>query len=137
MVVNNSVKQLNANKRKIYSQSEISYSTSTCPFSLFNTQSNIFQCSIINQPPHRIGPCKLILTEPSIFDRNEIVSRYCIKCTAFIAKRFLNCRTLSSNIEYNCPKCFSIAYITFYFMHENNKSRTIKVYCYDKELKVL
>lgn len=137
-------------KREIYSQREISPSSSTdgsCSPSFFNsqqesltlnqeTQSNNFKSNILNLPKTCIGSCRLIHTVPNIFDNNDIVSGYCTKCNAFVQKCYLKFTALSSNIEYKCPKCSSIVHLTFFFimnfLYGKDESKAIEVCCYDK-----
>ncbi|XP_027842484.2 uncharacterized protein LOC114123635 [Aphis gossypii] len=143
-------KDISLYERKIFSQREISPSSSTdgsCSPSFFNTepellissqetQSNNFKSNILNQPSQCIGPCRLIHTEPNIFVSNEIVSGYCTKCIAFVQKCFLKWSNQSSNMEYKCPKCSNIVHLTFFFimnfLYGKNESQAIQVCCYNK-----
>ncbi|XP_025204992.1 uncharacterized protein LOC112601531 isoform X2 [Melanaphis sacchari] len=140
-------KDTSLNERKIFSQREISPSSSTstdgsCSPSFFNNEPELLvsnqetQSNVVNQPTQCIGPCRLIYTEPNIFVSNEIVSGYCIECVAFIQKCYLKQSNQSSSMEYKCPKCSNIVHLTFFFtmnfLYGNNESQAIQVCCYNK-----
>lgn len=134
-------------QREISSQKEISLCSSSDESlspSFFKTQSellisnqktpsNNLNCNIPNETIKCIGPCRLVYTEPNIFTSSDIISGYCIKCSAFVQKCYLKL----SNRNYKCPKCSNIVPVTFYFkmtfLYGKNESRAIEVCCYYKE----
>ncbi|XP_001944850.1 uncharacterized protein LOC100164102 [Acyrthosiphon pisum] len=138
-------------KSKIYSQRDISPSSSSgssCSPSFINSQpeslilnqdarANNFESNTVSQPTQCIGPCRLIHIVPNVFDSNEIVSGYCMKCNAFVQKCYLKLTPQSSNMEYKCPKCSTIVQLTFFFimnfLYGKNESQAIEVCCYDKK----
>jgi len=141
LVLKHSIQDPSRKKREISpsSGSQDSFSFFEIQPNLFNleTQSRLLRFNTQNKPSYRINTCRLIYTEPNIFGDDDIVSGYCIKCSAFIQKRFLIETTQSPNVVYNCPKCLSNVHITFFFvmnfLYGNYESKCIQVYCFDKK----
>lgn len=140
MSINLSDEETYLKKSKISSSKEnLSSDSSSSPL-FFNTTSDITKTnpqsqSKINSKTQCIGPCRLIHFEPSIFGDGTIISGYCTKCMTFIQKSFVKCL----NMEYRCPKCSDIVYLTFFlkmfFLYGKNYRQAIEVCCYNENAK--
>ncbi|XP_050530909.1 metacaspase-2-like [Daktulosphaira vitifoliae] len=101
-----------------------------------NIPSDNFQSSQNLNDIKTISSCRLVYSEPCIFDDNsEVVLGYCLKCSAFISKSSLEVSEFSENeIEYICPICKNKIVLTFFFkmifLHGNLENKAIEVFCY-------
>ncbi|XP_050534689.1 uncharacterized protein LOC126901865 isoform X2 [Daktulosphaira vitifoliae] len=99
---------------------------------------------ISNQNYKSIGPCRLVLVDPYVFDgeTTDIVSGYCTKCKSF--KKLSSLLILSKNNKdkiYMCSDCETLLCLTFYFkmtfLFGQNGDEAIEVHCYDNGAEIV